>query len=210
MRAFADLLDRLIYTRSRNAKLRLIVDYLRATPDPDRGWAMAALTGELDLAGGETGCDPRVDRGAGGPSAVQDEPRLCRRYRRDGCPVVADPARHRDRSATRHGGGGRTAGTTVPVGYAGGPRADARPARFGRTLRAAQDGDWRIADRCFVTARQDGAGSGIRLGRRGGGRGLARDRTALHRAVRLGRRPWCAADCRRRSRVSSLHARASA
>lgn len=49
MRAFADLLDRLIYTRSRNAKLRLIGDYLRATPDPDRGWALAALTGTLDL-----------------------------------------------------------------------------------------------------------------------------------------------------------------
>ncbi|MFZ8368806.1 hypothetical protein ACO1LQ_13865, partial [Staphylococcus aureus] len=29
----------------------LIVDYLRAVPDPDRGWAMAALTGELDLPG---------------------------------------------------------------------------------------------------------------------------------------------------------------
>lgn len=50
MRAFADLLDSLIYKRSRNAKLRLIADYLRATPDPDRGWAMAALTGALDLA----------------------------------------------------------------------------------------------------------------------------------------------------------------
>ena len=49
MRAFADLLDGLIYTRSRNAKLKLIGDYLRATPDPDRGWAMAALTGTLDL-----------------------------------------------------------------------------------------------------------------------------------------------------------------
>ncbi|WP_066799242.1 cisplatin damage response ATP-dependent DNA ligase [Sphingomonas soli] len=49
MRAFADLLDALIYTRSRNAKLRLIGDYLRQTPDPDRGWAMAALTGTLDL-----------------------------------------------------------------------------------------------------------------------------------------------------------------
>ncbi len=49
MRAFADLLDALIYTRSRNAKLRLIGNYLRATPDPDRGWAMAALTGDLDL-----------------------------------------------------------------------------------------------------------------------------------------------------------------
>ncbi|AQR74900.1 cisplatin damage response ATP-dependent DNA ligase [Sphingomonas sp. LM7] len=49
MRAFADLLDALIYTRSRNAKLRLIGDYLAGTPDPDRGWAMAALTGSLDL-----------------------------------------------------------------------------------------------------------------------------------------------------------------
>ncbi len=51
MHAFAALLDSLIYTRSRNAKLKLIADYLRATPDPDRGWAMAALTGDLDLPG---------------------------------------------------------------------------------------------------------------------------------------------------------------
>jgi len=49
MHAFSALLDRLIYTRSRNAKLKLIADYLRVTPDPDRGWAMAALTGDLDL-----------------------------------------------------------------------------------------------------------------------------------------------------------------
>lgn len=49
MRAFADLLDRLIYTRSRNAKLTLIGDYLKATPDPDRGWALAAMTGALEL-----------------------------------------------------------------------------------------------------------------------------------------------------------------
>ncbi len=49
MQAFARLLDALIYTGSRNAKLRLIGDYLRVTPDPDRGWALAALTGEVDL-----------------------------------------------------------------------------------------------------------------------------------------------------------------
>ena len=51
MHAFAALLDSLIYTRSRNAKLKLIADYLVATPDPDRGWAMAALTGEIDIPG---------------------------------------------------------------------------------------------------------------------------------------------------------------
>ena len=49
MHAFAALLDSLVYTRSRNAKLKLIGDYLRTTPDPDRGWAIAALTGDLDL-----------------------------------------------------------------------------------------------------------------------------------------------------------------
>jgi len=47
---FAELLERLVYTRARNGKLRLIADYLRATPDPDRGWALAALTGNLELA----------------------------------------------------------------------------------------------------------------------------------------------------------------
>ena len=51
MRLFSQLLDGLVYTRSRNAKLKLIADYLRDTPDPDRGWAMAALTGTLDLPG---------------------------------------------------------------------------------------------------------------------------------------------------------------
>jgi len=49
MEAFAALLDALIYTRSRNEKLRLIADYLRTTPDPDRGWALAALTECLDF-----------------------------------------------------------------------------------------------------------------------------------------------------------------
>ena len=49
MRGFARLLDGLVYTRSRNAKLRLIGAYLRATPDPDRGWVLAALTGAVDI-----------------------------------------------------------------------------------------------------------------------------------------------------------------
>ena len=49
MRAFSQLLDDLVYTRSRNGKLRLIGDYLKETPDPDRGMALAALTGTLDI-----------------------------------------------------------------------------------------------------------------------------------------------------------------
>jgi DNA ligase-1 len=50
MRAFAHLLDRLSLTRSRNAKLTLIKDFLRETPDPERGWVLAALTGALSFS----------------------------------------------------------------------------------------------------------------------------------------------------------------
>jgi DNA ligase-1 len=49
MKNFADLLERLLYTPQRNVKLALIVKYLRDTPDPDRGWGLAALTGALSL-----------------------------------------------------------------------------------------------------------------------------------------------------------------
>jgi DNA ligase 1 len=49
MQPFAELLDRLIYTPSRKAKIRLIADYMKGTPDPDRGWALAALAGRLDI-----------------------------------------------------------------------------------------------------------------------------------------------------------------
>jgi DNA ligase-1 len=47
MNRFAELLDRLSYEPARNNKLRLIVNYLRKTEDPERGWALAALTGAL-------------------------------------------------------------------------------------------------------------------------------------------------------------------
>jgi DNA ligase-1 len=50
MRAFAELLDRLAYSPSRNTKVRLMQDYFRRTPDPDRGWALAALTDGLPFS----------------------------------------------------------------------------------------------------------------------------------------------------------------
>jgi DNA ligase-1 len=47
MNRFAELLDRLAYEPGRNNKLRLMTDYFRSTPDPERGYALAALTGGL-------------------------------------------------------------------------------------------------------------------------------------------------------------------
>ncbi|WP_438276041.1 cisplatin damage response ATP-dependent DNA ligase [Nitrobacter sp.] len=49
MNRFAELLDRLAYEPGRNNKLRLITAYFRETPDPDRGYALAALTGALSF-----------------------------------------------------------------------------------------------------------------------------------------------------------------
>jgi DNA ligase 1 len=49
MNRFAELLDRLAYEPGRNNKLRLMIDYFRSTGDPERGWALAALTGALSF-----------------------------------------------------------------------------------------------------------------------------------------------------------------
>ncbi len=49
MHAFANLLERLVLTPSRNRKIELLVHYFAATPDPDRGHALAAITGNLNL-----------------------------------------------------------------------------------------------------------------------------------------------------------------
>jgi DNA ligase-1 len=49
MKAFADLLDRLVLTPSRNGKLKLLTDYFRDTPDPDRGYGLAAIAGTLEV-----------------------------------------------------------------------------------------------------------------------------------------------------------------
>jgi DNA ligase-1 len=55
MNRFAELLDRLAYEPRRNNKLRLITAYFRETPDPDRGYALAALTGALSFKHAKAG-----------------------------------------------------------------------------------------------------------------------------------------------------------
>src|SRR5213592_5013098 len=49
MNRFAELLDRLAYEPGRNNKLRLLTAYFREVEDPDRGYALAALTGALSF-----------------------------------------------------------------------------------------------------------------------------------------------------------------
>ncbi|WP_034994560.1 cisplatin damage response ATP-dependent DNA ligase [Beijerinckia mobilis] len=49
MKDFTLLLDRLSYEHGRNAKLRILCDFFAHVPDPERGYALAALTGALQF-----------------------------------------------------------------------------------------------------------------------------------------------------------------
>ncbi len=49
MKDFARLLDRLSFEPSRTGKLRLMTAYFQATPDPERGYALATLTDQLSF-----------------------------------------------------------------------------------------------------------------------------------------------------------------
>ena len=55
MKAFARLLDQLAFTPARNAKLTLLRDYLSHAADPERGWALASLTGALSFDAAKPG-----------------------------------------------------------------------------------------------------------------------------------------------------------
>ncbi len=55
MNRFAALLDRLAYEPRRLGKLALLEAYFRDTPDPDRGWALAAMTGALTFKNAKAG-----------------------------------------------------------------------------------------------------------------------------------------------------------
>jgi DNA ligase 1 len=55
MIAFAELLERLVFTPSRNAKIVLLRRYFASQPDPDRGVGLAAITGELSFTAAKPG-----------------------------------------------------------------------------------------------------------------------------------------------------------
>ena len=93
MNRFAELLDRLAYEHGRNNKLRLITDYFRTTPDPERGWALAALTGALSFRHAKPGVIRALDRRADRSGAVRTVLRLCRRPVGDDGADVAEAIR---------------------------------------------------------------------------------------------------------------------
>jgi DNA ligase-1 len=55
VKAFADLLERLVFTPARNGRIALLRHWFATEPDPDRGYALAAITGELDFPAAKAG-----------------------------------------------------------------------------------------------------------------------------------------------------------
>ena len=45
MKAFAELLERLLFSPGRNTKIALLHAYFASRPDPERGYALAAIAG---------------------------------------------------------------------------------------------------------------------------------------------------------------------
>ena len=170
MNRFAELLDRLAYEPRAQRQDPAAATYFRETPDPDRGCALAAITGALSFRNAKPGLMRGADRGAHGPGAVRSVLRLCRRPLRDGGADVAGAAGHR---TTR-----RRLTEVVEALHAylqeraAGPRrAPSRCPRRDRALGAPQADHRRAPHRRLGPARQDGR-RGAR--RPHGGRGRAR------------------------------------
>ena len=69
MIAFAELLERLVFTPARNAKIALLRRYFATQPDPDRGIGLAAITGELAFTAAKPGLIREL-------AAARTDPRL--------------------------------------------------------------------------------------------------------------------------------------
>ena len=189
---------------ARRASLAALTQYFREVPDPDRGYALAVLTGALtfrnvkpallkdivlrevdptlfamsyDYVGdlGETIALIWPHHGAAGRSAVADR---------------AD-------RAVQHDQQGGTAQADRGAADAGGDQ---------RALGGGEAGDRGAAHRRFGAAGQDGAGGDERHRRAGDRGGLARAQGALSRSVRLARRQGAAARYRPVGAVSSADA----
>ena len=189
MNKFAELLDRLAYEPGRNNKLRLIADYLRTTPDPERGFALAALTGALSFQHAKAGVIRALIAERTDPVLFE----LSYDYVGDLSETVAlmwpaDPAQAPERRAVAVRGD-RDALDARQVAASRATRALARCARRDRALGAAQARHRRLAHRRVGAAGQDRRRLARRQGAERDRNALARARAALRRAVRLAGRP---------------------
>ena len=89
MKKFAQLLELLALTPSRNRKIEALSQYFASTPDPDRGYALAILTGALTFKNVKPAVLRDVVAREVDPHLFRPQLRLCRRPRRDHCADLA-------------------------------------------------------------------------------------------------------------------------
>ena len=104
MIAFAELLERLVFTPSRNAKIALLRRYFSTQPDPGPRHRPRRHHRRAFLHRRQARPDPRTRSGAHRSRAVRLVVRLRRRPRGDGRPDVARRADQRATAASRRGG----------------------------------------------------------------------------------------------------------
>ena len=174
----------------RNNKLRLMTDYFRSTPDPDRGWALAALTGALSFQHAKPGIIRALIAERTDPVLFD----LSYDYVGDlsetvalmwPVPSASDPQQPRPHADRRR----RHALDARQGAAARADRALARCARRDRPLGAAQARHRRPAHRRLGAARQDRGRRARQQGPAGDRADLAGPEAALCRPVRLARRP---------------------
>ena len=79
MRAFSDLLEALLFSPRRTVKLAHLVNWVRSTDDPDRGWGLAALTCDLSFSGVKSGVVRELAEQVTDPDLFALSYRFCRR-----------------------------------------------------------------------------------------------------------------------------------
>ena len=156
VKPFAELLDRLLYTPQRNAKIALLVDYFRAVPDPDRGWGLAALTGALSFAQAKPGLIRELVAGRTDPVLFGWSYDFVGDLAETAALMWPEPEAGPALAAAGRGGGG--AGDDAQGRAARHGRRLARHAGRHRPLGAAEAGHRRAARRRLGAARQAGAG----------------------------------------------------
>ena len=55
MKEFSDLLESLLFSPRRKVKLAHLVNWIKSSDDPDRGWGLAALTADLSFSAVKAG-----------------------------------------------------------------------------------------------------------------------------------------------------------
>ncbi|GIR50969.1 MAG: hypothetical protein CM15mP60_0300 [Alphaproteobacteria bacterium] len=157
MKDFAALLETLVLTPSRNAKIAAMAAYFCATPDPDRGIALAAITRDLSLANLKAGALRQLTMERVDPDLFL----MSYDYVGDMAETISLIWPAPDEDADGELPGWRSSTTSKPCQRARLPamcRA-AGPCKPGRALGHDQARHRRIAGRCVGAAGQDGAGS---------------------------------------------------